>query len=628
MAEPDPITRMLEALEKTGAASDIDEPDARAAIKILRCLLERLETLERRTARSEGNLAAQQALLDERLLKVERSRLFTMINRIATPLTAVRGASLSEEESEAAYAKWFAQKQAELPSQEEAISASNAWPHKPRMSVLINLRETDGACLPRILDSLGGQIYRNWELCIATNRMHRDKVLPAVSDFEKLRGPGSCLVHDLAGDANPWKELAGLATGEYLAVIDEPGIFAAWALYFFAEAAQSDDFDLLYSDEDALDQAGSHVQPLFKPDWSPTLLESRMYVGSLAVLRRAFLLEREHLFDEGAWLDVILQVARESPRVRHIPRVLYHRLRGASPAADQAPSSRAGSGGAAAPEADPMAVIVCSRSARLLEECLGSVRETAGDMMREIIVIAHEESGVNADLRSVAQRYGAACHGFQGRFNFAAMNNLGAASAQSPHLLFLNDDVRATEPGWAEMLARQLLRKGVGAAGAVLWYPSGALQHAGIAVGIHDGVGHVGRHMRSSALWPWLLDTREVSAVTGACLAVTKDVFRDLGGFDAGFSTNYNDVDLCLRMRERGYQIINVAARGLIHAECQTREGVVRFHERFRFYERWGDVLRRPDPYYSPSLSRTEKIGLDFEGPWVGNVPIGEASGI
>ena len=134
--------------------------------------------------------------------------------------------------------------------------------------------------------------------------------------------------------------------------------------------------------------------------------------------------------------------------------------------------------------------------------------------------------------------------------------------------------------------------------------------------------------MRSSALWPWLLDTREVSAVTGACLAVTKDVFRDLGGFDAGFSTNYNDVDLCLRMRERGYQIINVAAGGLIHAECQTREGVVRFHERFRFYERWGDVLRRPDPYYSPSLSRTEKIALDFEGPWVGNVPIGEASGI
>ena len=275
-----------------------------------------------------------------------------------------------------------------------------------------------------------------------------------------------------------------------------------------------------------------------------------------------------------------------------------------------------------------MAVIVCSRSARLLEECLGSVRETAGDMMREIIVIAHEESGMNADLRSVAQRYGAACHGFQGRFNFAAMNNLGAASAQSPHLLFLNDDVRATEPGWAEMLARQLLRKGVGAAGAVLWYPSGALQHAGIAVGIHDGVGHVGRHMRSSALWPWLLDTREVSAVTGACLAVSKDVFRDLGGFDAGFSTNYNDVDLCLRMRERGYQIINVAAGGLIHAECQTREGVVRFHERFRFYERWGDVLRRPDPYYSPSLSRTEKIALDFEGPWVGNVPIGRASGI
>jgi GT2 family glycosyltransferase len=80
-----------------------------------------------------------------------------------------------------------------------------------------------------------------------------------------------------------------------------------------------------------------------------------------------------------------------------------------------------------------------------------------------------------------------------------------------------------------------------------------------------------------------------------------------MGGFDPVFPTNYNDVNLCLRMRERGYQIINVSAPGVIHAECQTREEVIRFHERFRFYERWGNVLRRPDP-----LSWSEEISLDF----------------
>jgi GT2 family glycosyltransferase len=248
---------------------------------------------------------------------------------------------------------------------------------------------------------------------------------------------------------------------------------------------------------------------------------------------------------------------------------------------------------------------------------LKSVRETAGDLVGEIVVVGHEESGVNAGLRSVAQRYRATCHSFLGRFNFSAMNNLGAAAVQASNLLFLNDDVQATKPGWAEMLARRLSCKGVGAAGAVLWYPSGTLQQAGITLGIRNGVGHVGRHMRFSALWPWLLVTREVSAVTGACLAVRKDVFQDLGGFDAGFSTNYNDVDLWLRMRERGYQIIDVAAPGLIHAECQTRQGIVQFHERFLFFERWEMYCAAPTRIIPPLWP------LRKRSPWIltGNGP-------
>ncbi|HEY7335593.1 MAG TPA: glycosyltransferase [Bryobacteraceae bacterium] len=617
--DPDQIGKVLAAIEEAGATGDIDNRDARAAIEILRRLLERLDKLEARADRAERNLAAQQAMLDDRLLRLEHSRLFRILNGIVARLTAVRRAPVSEED--AAYARWFACKQAETPTRGEAISASNDWSRKPRLSILISVK--DAGSLPKILESVGSQIYENWDLCIAANATNREEVSAAARDFEKLRGPGSCLVREFANDADVLNEFARLAAGEYLIVIDEPAILSPEALYFIVETLQSDPFDLLYSDEDAISPDGSHVRPLFKPDWSPTLLESRMYIGGVAAMRRAFLLERGHISDARSWLDGISQAAFELRLVRHIPRVLYHSLPEAHPRGRLARECGTGT-----MRADPMAVIVCSRTAGLLEKCLGSVRETSVDMTPEVIVVAHEESGVNAELRSVAQRYGAACHSFCGPFNFSAMNNLGAAAAQAPNLLFINDDVRATHPGWAEILARQLLRKEVGAAGAVLRYPSGTLQHAGIAVGIHDGVGHVGRHMRSSALWPWLFITREVSAVTGACLAVRKDVFQELGGFDTGFPTNYNDVDLCLRMRERGYKIINVAAPGLIHAECQTRQGIVRFHERFHFFERWGDVLRSPDLYYSTSLSPTEKIALDFDGKWVGNVPIGRASGI
>ena len=249
---------------------------------------------------------------------------------------------------------------------------------------------------------------------------------------------------------------------------------------------------------------------------------------------------------------------------------------------------------------------------KLLETCLTSLRSTAGGTVRQIVVVAHEESGPNAALRSVIQRAGATAVSFTGAFDFAAMNNMGAPSAQEPNLLFLNDDVRATESGWAELLAEQISRPEIGIAGAVLWYPSGVLQHAGIVLGIADGVGHAGRFMRSSQWWPWLLAPRDVSAVTGACLAIRRELFRELEGFDVVFPNNYNDVDLCFRARARGYRVVVMPAAGLIHAECQSRPGIVRFDERYRFWERWGDLLRNPDPYYSPAFARTEKIALNL----------------
>jgi GT2 family glycosyltransferase len=261
-----------------------------------------------------------------------------------------------------------------------------------------------------------------------------------------------------------------------------------------------------------------------------------------------------------------------------------------------------------------MTAIICSKSPEMLQTCLASLGRTADQVVRQIVVVAHEETGPNPLLHSAIKRAGATELTFRGVFDFAAMNNLGAGLAKAPNLLFLNDDVSATEPEWAELLAEQLSREEVGVAGAVLWYPSGVLQHAGIVAGVGDGVGHVGRYMHSSGLWPWLLATRNVSAVTGACLAIRKDLFGRLGGFDTLFPNNYNDVDLCFRVHSQGYRVICVPVPGLVHPECQSRPGIVRFEERYRFYERWADLLRVPDPYYSPALAPSEKIALNLSG--------------
>ena len=210
----------------------------------------------------------------------------------------------------------------------------------------------------------------------------------------------------------------------------------------------------------------------------------------------------------------------------------------------------------------------------------------------------------DAALRTVIERHGATCIPYSGPFHFSRMNNLGAQAAKGEVLVFLNDDIEIIEPSWLGRLVAHMERPGVGIAGVQLLYPSGSLQHGGVVVGISDGCGHIGRGTYGSRFWPWIELTRDVAAVTGACLAIRTPLFRELGGFANGFPVNYNDIDLCLRVREAGYRVIYEAGAKLRHYECQTRRGEVSFRERERWYSRWGEFIDKGDPFYSPHLTR------------------------
>jgi GT2 family glycosyltransferase len=603
-------------------------------------LLEALDQIAvalNRVAEGERNLAVQQALLDERLLRVEHNWGFTAYNRVVAAGTSLlwRATSIlpdrltDESRDSAAYAKWVAHELARLPSVAQARTDSQAWAHRPRISVIIALHDPETAV--QSLESLEKQAYDNWELCAAGGQA-------CESLLSALRGPARYITVEALDDASALNAAANLATGEYLCVVQETARLSPFALYFVAEALQQGTMDVLYSDEDSMDAEGRRLRPVFKPDWSPDLLMSCLYIGNLLTIRREIYEQSGGLSGDcgGAHLlDLLLRLGDGPLRVCHIPRVLYHSLwpSPAPPPMDTAARAvtnalerREGTASTCGPgptvgtllvrrkcASGGTTAIVCSKSPELLESCLNSLRATADAVVRQIVVVAHEDSGPNPALRSVIERAGAATVSFGGAFDFAAMNNLGARMAETPNLLFLNDDVRAKESGWLELLGEQIARPEVGVAGAVLWYPTGVLQHAGIVVGIGDGVGHAGRYQRSSTLWPWLLASRDVSAVTGACLAIRKELFERLGGFDTVFPNNYNDVDLCFRVRSQGFRVICVPARGLIHAECQSRLGIVKFEERFNFYQRWAELLRKPDPYYSSSLAPTERIALNLD---------------
>jgi GT2 family glycosyltransferase len=491
--------------------------------------------------------------------------------------------------------------------------------------------------------SVRAQSYEKWQLCLAADGPQQGSVLGLVEESvnQEPRIKFTCLPKR-AGFSAASNAASEMAEGEYLGFLDPGDVLSPFALHYLVESIQDADRDLIYSDEDRLGPANTRVQPIFKPDWSPGLLLSSMYVGRFLVVRReAF--QRvggfRSQFDGAHDHDLALRVTAQYTKVGHIPRVLYHRRSHESSTTGFAKPDAAEAGRRAVQEAarigraraeitastsagsyqvrwqaaegSAVSIIICSKTARLVERCVKSLRNSIGGLPCEVLVVHHEDGEADPEMRRALAQLGVKIVPYRGAFHFSKMNNMAAAEARAPYLLFLNDDVHAIGGGWCERLVGQLQQPGVGIVGAVLRYPGGAIQHAGIVLGVGDGAGHVGRFQFVSELWPWLTLTREVSAVTGACMAIRAETFQHLGGFDPGFPNNYNDVDLCLRAASAGYRVVLVAADELIHDECGTRAGLTHLAEREAFYERWMEVLRRPDPYYSPALCAAEKIGLN-----------------
>jgi len=250
-----------------------------------------------------------------------------------------------------------------------------------------------------------------------------------------------------------------------------------------------------------------------------------------------------------------------------------------------------------------VSIVTCSCQPRRLRRFLRVLRKRTDYANLEMVIVQHKTSDAFG-VESVLREWHCVRVPYEGPFNFALMNNMGASLAQGEVLVFMNDDVEPLSDDWLAFMVAQAQRGDVGAVGAKLVYPSGAIQHAGVVIGIMDGAGHPGRHLRSASHWRWLHMTRNVSAVTGACLAVRRGVFQQLGGFDYSFPENYNDVDFCLRAREAGYQVIYEAAAVLRHYEARSRVAVVRYDERENFHKRWGGLIGAGDPFYNANLTR------------------------
>ncbi len=481
-------------------------------------------------------------------------------------------------------------------------------PAGPRVSLVAPAGDTTAEAALRTLESLQAGTYPEWELVLAT-RLHSAwpaRTLDAAAAKEaRLRlvpGPGGLEGMAAALAACTGGAIGILAPGDILPLTGLHEAAAAWA----AHPAPA----LLFTDEDRVGPDGARTQPRFKPGYSPDAHQAGVTIGQLALHDAALLRHAGGLRPGPDPLhDLALRVAALAgpARVIHVPAVLVHRA--APPPARQPRPALPPLHGL-----PPVTVILPTkdRPDLLAASTAGVLRGTDYPAL-ELLVVDNgsTDPAALALLKELAATPRTRVLRRPGPFNFSALNNAAAREAAGEVLVLLNNDTEVVDAGWLQELVRHAVRPGAGAVGARLLHRDGSLQHGGMVLGADGGAVHVlrGAPRGADGYEGQLAVPRDLTTVTGACLAIRRDVWDAVGGMDEGFPVAWNDVDLCQRIRAAGLRVIWTPDAVLLHLEGETRgedaadpARQARFlADAARYRARWGDGARN-DPFLNSNL--------------------------
>lgn len=525
-----------------------------------------------------------------------------------------------------------------------AARAERAAAAGPLISVITPMKDTPPAFLRACAASVLSQPYRRLELILVDDGSRsphalRQAMLLAAQDprIRVLR-----LEHG-AGISRATNAGLAAARGELIAFLDHDDELTPDALTVVAERFTAEPaLDVAYTDQFKIDAKGEIIDHHFKPAWSPLHLLGVMYVGHLLVARTVAARGVggcDPALDGVQDYDLVLRLHEAGARIGHIAQPLY-KWRAASGSTAAAPDAKAGIAAlqqravqahlarvgrtwavephpthgerhrmlvAPAPSAPAPAVsiVIPSRDqGEMVGRCLGSIRRRTAHAAYEIVVV--DDHTTDPLALHAFGIYGARALPLEGAFTFSAACNQGARASRGALLLFLNNDTEVTEPDWLQRLSLWFEEPEVGVVGPVLTYPDGRVQHAGVVLGARGTADHVMRGFEAGVdgYAGSLCAAREVSAVTGACLMMRRGDFAAVGGFSTDYARHYQDVDLCLRVRERGQSVVCTPRPRLIHHEGLTRGDAYDFGDRALLIDRWRSEIEAPDPYYSPWFDR------------------------
>lgn len=523
---------------------------------------------------------------------------------------------------------------------------------RPLISVIMPTYNTPDHLLREAIDSVLAQTYDRWQLCIADDASSDPQLRETLRHYEQADARIMVVYRQRQGGiAQASNSALEIASGEWVAMLDHDDLLGPQALLRVAETINANPrVQLIYSDEDKISATGRRYHPCFKPEFSPELFRSQNYLNHLTVQRT------ENVRAVGGWrvgfegsqdYDLNLRVIEriDPSTVCHIPEVLYHwRVIAGSTALAVSEKGHAYTAGFRAlnghvsrlglpaiveeapgvpfyrlrfapPRPAPLVSIILPTRDRvdLLRMSVDSILSKTTYEPFEILIIDNDsvEKETKDFLSEMSRDPHISVLPYHHHFNYPAINNFGASAAKGEILALVNNDIEVISPDWLTEMVSWAAQKEIGCVGAKLYYPNRAIQHAGVILGIGGVAGHAHKYFppHDPGYFGRLKVVQNLSAVTGACLVVRRQIYSEVGGLEEALGVAFNDVDFCLKVREAGYRNVWTPFAELYHHESvsrgyeDTRARRARFAKEISYMkEKWGEVLDS-DPFYSPHLT-------------------------
>lgn len=550
------------------------------------------------------------------------------------------------------------------PTKEELEEQKNTkFEINPKISIIIPMYNTPINFFDELVDSLIGQTYSNWELCLADGSPEENKELSKIyNKDERIKYKFIGENKGIAGNTN---EALSLVTGDFIALLDHDDLLPIFSLYEIVKCInENPDVEFIYTDEDKFEKlGGKRYDPYFKSDFAPDTLRANNFICHFSIFKKELMDKLGGFrseYDGAQDYDILLRMSEETNKIVHIPKILYHwRVHSLSTAK---------SGGTAKPYAyesgvkavqshidriglkgtvehgntlgtykvnyeikgNPKVSILIPNKDYIstLKVCLNSIKKLTTYKNYEIIIIennSEEEETFNFYKKIDGKDNIKVIYFPEKEFNYSKIINFGVRNSTGEYIVQLNNDTELRTPNWLEEMLMYAQREDVGAVGVELFYPDNTIQHAGIIIGIGGVAGHVFRNIPKGIHGYFSKDAmiQNLSAVTAACIMTRREIYDEVDFMDEKFKVAFNDVDFCLKIRKTGKLIVYNPYVQFTHYESKSRgfEDTPEKKKRFdgevdRFHDKWQTVLDKGDPYYNINLRldndqcaiKTEKV--------------------